>query len=90
MDEGGEQTFDTMSEDEYRTLETRLYGEILKSCRRYSHQLNMISILGILEMVKYEMKDLEKTNLRFMKEDVPEKIEQPFQEEDIDPLDRPL
>jgi hypothetical protein len=54
---------------EYKNLETRLYGEIIKACRRYSHKLSIISITGILDIVKQEMRDLEKTNIRFMKEE---------------------
>ena len=54
--------------EEYKNLETRLYGELIKSCRRYSNKLNVISILGILELVKQEIKDLDKTHKKFMKD----------------------
>ena len=53
-------------------METRLYGELIKSCRRYSNKLSIISIVGILDLVKQELMDLDKENLRFMKEDFPE------------------
>lgn len=55
--------------DEYKSMETRLYGELIKSCRRYSNKLSIISIVGILDLVKQELMDLDKENLRFMRED---------------------
>ena len=51
-----------MTVKEYKTLETRLYGELMKTCRRYSNELHLISILGILEIVKDEIRDLDKTS----------------------------
>jgi len=51
-----------ISVKEYKNIETRLYGELMKSCRRYTNDLHLISILGILEIVKEEMRDLDKTS----------------------------
>ena len=58
---------DNMELKEYKTVETRLYGELMKACRRYTNDLSLISILGILDIVKEEMKDLDKTSRSFMK-----------------------
>ena len=89
MLEGGEQLIGKMSLEEYNAIETKLYGEVIKSCRRYSQQLSLISILGILELVKHEIKDLEKTNQKLMQEDFFEERKEPIQNEsEIDPLDR--
>ena len=52
----------------YKILETRLYGELMKTCRRYSNQLSLISVLGILDIVKQEMKDLDRTNRSLIEE----------------------
>ena len=57
--------------DEYKAMETRLYGEIVKSCRSYSTNLNIISIIGILDLVKQEIQDLEKEKHKFMKDSYP-------------------
>ncbi len=57
--------------DEYKSMETKLYGELVKSCQSYSTKLSIISIVGILDLVKQELIDLDKENLRFMKGDVP-------------------
>ena len=46
----------------YRIVETKLYGEITKICRRYSNELSLISMLGILDVIKDEMVDLDKRN----------------------------
>jgi len=61
---------DTMLK-QYRAIEARLYGELMKTCRRYSAQLNIISVIGILDIVKEEIKELEKTNRRLMKKQIP-------------------
>ena len=61
-----------MQLDEYKSMETRLYGELVKSCQSYSTKLSIISIVGILDLVKQEIKDLEKEKFKFMKEDFSE------------------
>jgi hypothetical protein len=53
---------------EYKTMETKLYGELMKTCRSYNNKLNIISIVGILDLIKQEMKDLDKTDFRFTKD----------------------
>ncbi len=60
--------FDSPKLLEYKAMETRLYGELLKACRRYHNKLSIISIVGILELVSQEMKDLDKTDFRIMDE----------------------
>lgn len=54
--------------DEYKSMETKLYGEILKSCRSYSINLSIISVVGILDLVKQEIKDLDKEKFKFLQE----------------------
>jgi hypothetical protein len=56
--------FDDPKLFEYKAIETRLYGELLKLCRRYNDQLSIISVVGILELVSQEMKDLDKTDFK--------------------------
>ena len=58
--------------DEYRSMETKLYGELVKSCQRYSAKLSIISVVGILDLVKQEIKDLDKETFKFMKENFSE------------------
>lgn len=58
---------DIMDLKTYKVIETRLYGELLKACRRYSNDLDLISLLGILDLVKQEMSDLDKTSRTFSK-----------------------
>jgi hypothetical protein len=53
---------------EYKALETRLYGEVLKSCRRYHNKLSIISIVGILDLVKQEMMELDKSDFEKLDE----------------------
>jgi hypothetical protein len=54
--------------ENYKTLETRLYGELIRSCQKYSTKLRIISIFGILDLVKQEILDLEKENMKFSDE----------------------
>ena len=58
--------------DEYKSMETKLYGELVKSCQSYSDRLSIISVIGILDLVKQEIKDLDKEKFKFMNEDYPE------------------
>ncbi len=56
--------------DEYKAIETRFYGEVMKICRRYSNDLNLISLLGILEIVKQEIRDLDRTGRSLTQQDI--------------------
>ena len=58
--------------DEYKSMETKLYGELVKSCQSYSVELSIISIIGILDLVKQEIKDLDKEKFKFMQENFSE------------------
>jgi hypothetical protein len=60
--------FDSPKLLEYKALETRLYGELMKACRRYHNKLSIISIVGILDLVNQEMKDLDKSDFKIMEE----------------------
>ncbi|UCF13441.1 MAG: hypothetical protein JSW06_04070 [Thermoplasmatales archaeon] len=72
MNERGIQGFEDLPAEEYKTLETRLYGELMRSCQRYVTKLRLISILGILDFVKQEIMDFEKENMKFMDDESPE------------------
>jgi hypothetical protein len=64
MEDKEPNVFDSPKLIEYKAMETKLYGDLLKSCRFYQNKLSLISILGILELVKQEIKDLDKTNIK--------------------------
>ncbi|HUS99080.1 MAG TPA: hypothetical protein VMY59_02030 [Candidatus Thermoplasmatota archaeon] len=64
MEEKEPNVFDSPKLIEYKALETKLYGELIKSCRFYHNKLSLISILGILELVNQEIKDLDKTDFK--------------------------
>ncbi len=66
MDDKGTQGQEDLPLEEYKTLETRLYGELMRSCQRYFTKLRIISILGILDFVKQEVWNLERENMKFM------------------------
>ena len=70
MEENEPNVFDSPKLFEYKALETRLYGELIKTCRRYHNKLSIISIVGILELISQEIRELEKTDLRNMDEEI--------------------
>lgn len=65
MNDKGTQSQEDLPLEEYKTLETRLYGELMRSCQRYFTKLRVISILGILDFVKQEVWNLERENMKF-------------------------
>lgn len=70
MEDKEPNVFDSPKLFEYKALETRLYGELLKTCRRYNNKLSIISIVGILELISQEMKDLDKTDFKDTTEEI--------------------
>jgi hypothetical protein len=53
--------------EKYRALETELHRELMKICREYINDLGIISITGILDIVKQEAIELEKATRKIMK-----------------------
>ena len=55
---------------EYKAMETKLYGELMKTCRWYHNKLSLISIVGILELISQEIKDLDKTDIKDIDDEI--------------------
>jgi len=53
--------------NEYRNLETMLHRELLNSCRKYMNHLGIVSIVGIIDIVKQEAIELEKATKQDIK-----------------------
>jgi hypothetical protein len=70
MEEKEPNVFDSPKLIEYKALETKLYGELMKSCRFYHNKLSLISIVGILELVSQEIKDLYKTDYKHVDDEL--------------------
>jgi len=45
---------------EYRQLEMQLHLELMNTCRKFISKLGIVSIMGILDIVKQEAMELEK------------------------------
>ena len=61
----------TTTLDEYRQLEMQLHLELMNACRKYISQLGIVSIMGILDIVKQEAIEFEgATRKNIKKEDV--------------------
>ncbi len=46
--------------ENYKNLEIQLHRELMNSCRKYITRLNIVSIVGIIELLKQETIELEK------------------------------
>ena len=56
--------------EEYRQLEMQLHLELMNTCRKYISKLGIVSIIGILDIVKQETIELERaTKKTFKKEE---------------------
>jgi hypothetical protein len=53
--------------EEYRALEVELHRDLMKVCRKYINELGIVSIMGILDIVKQESMELEKATSKIMK-----------------------
>jgi len=55
-----EKNVDFKSADEYREAETRLHMELMSVTRRYLSKLRIVSLIGVLDIVKQEVQELER------------------------------
>jgi len=46
--------------DEYRQWESQLHLDLMNSCKKYIAKLGIVSIVGIIDIVKQETIELEK------------------------------
>ena len=52
--------FEDITLKDYRALEIELHRDLMKACRKYITELGIVSIMGILDIVKQEAMELEK------------------------------
>ena len=64
--------------DYYKNMEISLHRELMSSCRKYINELSIVSILGILDVVKQESIELEKATRHNIRDEEPQKIENTF------------
>jgi hypothetical protein len=51
---------DDITLSEYRQLEMQLHLELMNTCRKFISKIGIVSIMGILDIVKQEAMELEK------------------------------
>jgi len=49
---------------EYREYKIQFHGELMDLCREYLKKLSIVSVVGILEIVKMETMELEQATRR--------------------------
>ena len=60
---------DDITLNQYRSLEVKLHLELMKTIRNYITELGIVSILGILNVVKQETIELERATKREFKDE---------------------
>jgi len=55
---------DNKSLREYRALEATLHRDLMSCSRRYLNELGIVSIVGIMDIVKQEIVELERATKR--------------------------
>ena len=68
---------DELTLREYRSAEIKLHSELMKTCRSYINELDIISIIGILDIVKQETIELEGATRRNIQVEEPESESEP-------------
>ncbi len=53
--------------DQHRKLESQLHLELTNACRKYISKLGIVSIIGILDIVKQESIELERATKKTFK-----------------------
>jgi len=75
MAEREELNTDDASDGEYSILESRLYGELMRSCQKYMSKIRIVSILGVLDFVRQDVINLEKKNRELLNDQLPDEFE---------------
>lgn len=57
---------DEGSANDYKSIEMEFHRDIMSTCRRYINHLNLVSIIGTLDMAKHETIEL----MRATKKDI--------------------
>ena len=55
--------------DEYRGYEAALHRDLMNCCRKYINHLGIVSIIGIVDIVKQETIELEKATRKNIRSD---------------------
>jgi len=75
--------FEEITLEKYRALELQMHRELMDICRRYITELGIVSIMGILDIVKQETVELERATNKIIKN---EELELPkeFEEKKVE------
>lgn len=62
------------SDTNLRQIEASLHRELMNVCRKYLQQLDIVSVVGMLELVKKESLELESATKNEVKSDINESM----------------
>ncbi|MCJ7571660.1 MAG: hypothetical protein MUO82_07265 [Candidatus Thermoplasmatota archaeon] len=58
-----------LSLDEYRMLKSNLHRELTNCCKKYQNKLGIVSMIGIIEIIKQEVLELQKVSKEVVDEE---------------------
>lgn len=58
--------------EEYQKAESMFHTELMNICKKYVSKLSTVSLIGVIETVKDETRELEKATSRDIDKDEPE------------------
>jgi len=71
--------FEEITLEKYKALELQMHRELMGVCRKYISELGIVSIMGILDIVKQETVELERAANKVIKSEeleLPDKFEE--------------
>jgi len=77
--------FEEITLEKYRALELQMHRELMDVCRKYINELGIVSIMGILDIVKQETVELERATTKVIKAEdleLPKEVEEKKVEDD--------
>ena len=66
--------------EDYRTAETELHTELMAVSRKYINKLGIVSLMGVLDIVKQEIRELEKATNKNLDTERASQFQQPTHE----------
>jgi hypothetical protein len=75
--------FEEITLEKYRAIELKMHRELMDVCRKYINDLGIVSIMGILDIVKQETVELERATNKVIKSQEPE-LPNKFEEKKVE------
>ena len=64
-----EKECESMTLEDYKNFELQLHRELINTCRKYINYVGIISMMGVLDLLKQEITELEQATRNHQKEE---------------------